>query len=282
MQITRTDPKTLELIPGLADKSPASRAEELSAYLHAPVQEGAGGAKQVELRECLRITRPADRREVIAAYWLAGQRAAEYKLLLIEKAWLEKLDQPARDHRALSPAGPLETVRVRAVREAVDADCLESSIALLEAEFDLARRCGAPAGSPWFLPVTPPHAGPYDLKKGSLSPQLLQAWDVRRLVDVIPGYRDDLQHRAQAAAQADVARAAFTATYQDGNAPIETLLSQIEKETAEIRSLLQVATKYNQSIAEYVLRVAPPSIDAETLSRALVIPRSEAPASKPF
>ena len=219
---------------------------------------------------------------MIAAYWLARQRAAEYKWLLIEQAWLERLDQPARDHRAASSAGPLETVRVLAAREAVNADVLESSIALLEAEFDLTRRCGAPAGSSWFLPVTPPHAGPYDLKKGSLPPQLSQAWDVRRLVDVIPGYLDDLQHRAQAAVQADVARAAFTAAYQDGNASIESILTQIEKETAEVRSFLETATKYNQSIAEYVLRVAPPSIDAETLSRALVIPRTEAPAGKPF
>ncbi len=282
MQITRTDPKTLELFPGLTERPPASRAQELSAALHATAQASQTGVKAVELRECLRSARPADRREVIAAYWLARQRAAEYKWLLIEQAWLERLDQPARDHRAASSAGPLETVRVLAAREAVNADVLESSIALLEAEFDLTRRCGAPAGSSWFLPVTPPHAGPYDLKKGSLPPQLSQAWDVRRLVDVIPGYLDDLQHRAQAAVQADVARAAFTAAYQDGNASIESILTQIEKETAEVRSFLETATKYNQSIAEYVLRVAPPSIDAETLSRALVIPRTEAPAGKPF
>jgi hypothetical protein len=283
MQITRsTDPKTLDLFSGLAERPPASRAQELSAALHAPAQASQPGVKAVELRECLRNARPADRREVIAAYWLARQRAAEYKWLLIEQAWLERLDQPARDHRAASSAGPLETVRVLAAREAVNADVLESSIALLEAEFDLTRRCGAPAGSSWFMPATPPHAGPYDLKNGSLSPQLSQSWDVRRLLDVIPGYLDDLQHRAQAAVQADVARAAFTAAYQDGNAPIDSILTQIERETAEVRSFLQTDTKYNQSIAEYVLRVAPPSIDAETLSRALVIPRAEAPASKPF
>jgi hypothetical protein len=275
MQITRsTDPKTLELFSGLVEKSVTSRAQELSAALHTQAQ-GESGVKPVELRECLRIARPADRREVIAAYWLARQRAAERQWLAIEKAWLDQLDQPARDHRAASPAGPLETVRVRAAREAVDADRLESSIALLEAEFDLTRRCGPSAGSSWFMPVTSPHAGPYDLKQASLAPQLSQSWAVRRLVDVIPGYLDDLQHRASAAVQADVARAAFTAAYQEGNAPIETLLSQIEKETAEVRSFLQAATKYNQSIAEYVLLVAPPSIDAETLSRALVVPRAE-------
>jgi hypothetical protein len=293
MQVARsTDPKTLELFSSLVDKSVASRAQELCAALHAPPQAGQSGGQPVELRECLRIARPADRREVLAAYWLARQRAAENQWLAYEKAWLDQLDQPARDHRVASPAGPLETVRVRAAREAVDADRLESSIALLEAEFDLTRRCGATAGlasprgngaaaaagSSWLMPVTAPHAGPYDLKQASLSPQLAQSWAVRRLLDVIPAYLDDLQHRANAVVQADVARAAFTAAYQDGNAPIETLLSQIEKETAEVRSFLQAATKYNQSIAEYVLAVASPSIDAETLSRALVIPR----ASKPF
>ena len=117
------------------------------------------------------------------------------------------------------------------------------------------------------------------MKKGSLPPQLWQSWAVRRLLDVIPGYLDDLQHRANAAVQADVARAAFTATYQEGNAPAETVLTQIERETAEVRSFLQAATKYNQSIAEYVLLVAPPGIDAATLSGALVIPD---PAGKPF
>jgi hypothetical protein len=283
MQITRTDPKTLERFSGLADeKSKASRAQELATFLHAPVQVGEGGAKPVELRECLRLARPADRRDVIAAYWLARQRAAENQWLAYEKTCLEQLDQPARDHRVASTTGALESVRVHAVREAVDADRLESGIALLEAEFDLTRRCGVPAGSSWYLPVTVPHAGPYDLKQGSLPTQLSQSWTVRRLVDVIPGYLDDLQQRATAVVQADVARAAFTAAYQEGNAPIETVLSQIEKETAEVRSFLQAATKYNQSIAEYVLLVAPPSIDAETLSRALVIPRAEPPASKPF
>jgi hypothetical protein len=125
------------------------------------------------------------------------------------------------------------------------------------------------------MPITAPHAGPYDLKQASLPPQLAQSIAVRRLVEIIPGYLDNLQHRASAAVQADVARAASAAAYQDGNASVETLLGQIEKETAEVRSFLQVATKYNQSLAEYVLTVAPPSIDAETLSRALVIPRAK-------
>ncbi len=282
MQTTRsTDPKTLELFSFLAEKekSPASRAQELSAFLHASARET--GVKAVELGDCLRLARPADRRGVITAYWLARQRAAEHQWLLHEREWLEQLDQPARDHRAASPAGRLESVRVYAAREAVNADLLESSIALLEAEFDLTYRCGAPTGSPWFMPVTPPHAGPYDLKQGSLSPQVSQSWPVRRLVDVIPGYLNDLQQRATAAVQADVARAAFTATYQEGNAAVETVLTQIEKETAEVRSFLQTATRYNQSIADYVLLVAPPSIDAERLSRALVIPRTQ-PAAKPF
>jgi hypothetical protein len=283
MQMSRpADPKNQELFSGLVDKSVASRAQELSAELNSPPQASDASVKAVELRDCLRIARPADRREVIAAYWLARQRAAEHQWLLIEKAWFDQLDQPARDHRAASATGPLETVRVRAVREAVNADLFESGIALTEAEFDLTRRCGAPAGSPWFLPITPPHAGPYDLKKGSLPPQMAQSWAVRRLLEVVPGYLDDLQHRAHATVQADVARAAFTTTYQEGNAPVETVLSQIEKETAEVRAFLQAGTKYNQSIAEYVLLVAPPTIDAETLSRALVIPRAEPPAKKPL
>jgi hypothetical protein len=278
MQITRsTDPKGMELFSGLVEKSVANRAQELCTALHAPLQAGQAsqtGVKPVELRECLRMARPADRREVIAAYWLARQRAAESQWLAYEKAWLDQLDQPARDRRATSPAGPLETVRLRAAREAVDANRLESSIALLEAEFDLTRRCGAAAGSPWLMPVTAPHAGPYDLKQASLSPQLSQSWAVRRLVDVVPGYLDDVQHRASAAVQADVARAASAAAYQDGGATVETLLGQIERETTEVRSFLQAVTKYNQSIAEYVLLVVSPSIDADTLSRALVIPRS--------
>ena len=111
---------------------------------------------------------------------------------------------------------------------------------------------------------------------------MAQSWAVRRLLEVIPGYLDDLQHRAHATVQADVTRAAFTTTYQEGNVPVETVLTQIEKETAEVRAFLQAGTKYNQSIAEYVLLVAPATIDAETLSRALVIPRAQAPASKPL
>ena len=283
MQVSRpADPKNQELFSSLVEKSVASRAQELSAELNASSPASDASVKAVELRDCLRLARPADRREVIAAYWLARQRAAEHQWLLVEKAWFDQLDQPARDHRAASAAGPLETVRVRAVREAVNADLFESGIALTEAEFDLTRHCGAPAGSPWFLPITPPHAGPYDLKKGSLPPQMAQSWAVRRLLEVVPGYLDDLQHRAHATVQADVARAAFTTTYQEGNVPVETVLSQIEKETAEVRAFLQAGTKYNQSIAEYVLLVAPPTIDAETLSRALVIPRAQAPASKPL
>ena len=153
MQLSRSaDPKSQELFSGLVEKSVASRAQELSAELNAPPQASDASVKAVELRDCLRIARPADRRDVIAAYWLARQRAAEHQWLLIQKAWFDQLDQPARDHRAASSAGPLETVRVRAVREGVNADLLESGIGLLEAEFDLTRRCSARPVRPGSCP----------------------------------------------------------------------------------------------------------------------------------
>ena len=73
-------PQDLEIFSGLVERPMASRAQELSALLHAPDLASDAGVKAVELRECLRIARPADRRDVIAAYWLARQRAAEHQL----------------------------------------------------------------------------------------------------------------------------------------------------------------------------------------------------------
>jgi len=263
-------PPASGLYPGLVDERPGVRAKQLAVTLHwhRSLPEPAG--QPIDLRACLREATPADRRGLIEAYWLARQRAAEYQVLVTQSDFLEEVAALAPGH----PAGTAESDeadRLRAPRLAVKADLLRAHVHVLESQFELTRRLHRPLESPWPLPATTPHSGPYLLKLEAQPPELVESWPLRRLAATIPVLAAGLEDRATAVVRADAARAQATAAYQAGAAPLDPVLTAIDRQTTETLAFLAALTDYNRAIADYVLTVLPPSVSADQLVKTLVI-----------
>jgi len=263
---------TSALYPGLVAAKPAVRAKHLNEALHwrRTLPEPLG--EPIDLRECLAGVSGADRRPVIAAYWLAAQRAAEYQVLAGQVDFLEELVPVAMERRN-EPLGPAAMLDLRALRLAAQADLLRAHLELLDAQFQLTRRVGRPLDSPWLLPATTPHAGPYLLKLEAQPRELVESWPLRRLAAVIPALADGLQGRAAAVVEADAARAAATEGYRAGTEPMPRLLASITRQTEETLAFLETLTEYNEAIADYALAVLPSTIPAEQLAKTLVVTR---------
>ena len=260
-------PPAAGLYPALVDEDSAVRAKQLAVTLHWHRSLPEPPGQPIDLGACLREAPPADRRGLIEAYWLAGQRAAEYQALVTQSDFLEEV-------AALAPAdaaGASETERLRAARRAVEADRLDTQVDLLESQFELSRRLHRPLGSSWLLPATTPHCGPYLLKLEAQPRQLVESWPLRRLAATIPVLAAGLEDRATAVVRADTARAEATAVYQAGTAPLDLVLAAIDRQTSETLAFLAALTDYNQAIAEYTLTVLPPQVSADQLVKTLVV-----------
>jgi hypothetical protein len=258
------------LYPALVDEDSAVRAKQLAVTLHWHRSLPEPPGQPLDLGACLREAPAADRRGLIEAYWLAGQRAAEYQALVTQSDFLEEV-------AALGPAdgaGASETDeadRLGAARRAVEADRLDTQVDLLEAQFELSRRLHRPLDSSWVVPATTPHCGPYLLKLEAQPRQLVESWPLRRLAATIPVVAAGLEDRATAVVRADTARAEATAAYQAGTAPLDVVLAAIDRQTAETLAFLAALTDYNQAIAEYTLTVLPPQVSADQLVKTLVV-----------
>jgi hypothetical protein len=263
-------PAAAGLYPGLVDAKPSVRAQRLAEglYWNRSISELTG--KTIELKDCLREVKPADRQELIAAYWLARQHAAEYQTLVTHNDWLEELSAFALERRR-HPGGPEEMLRLRAAQLAVKANLLEMQLKLMDAQFELTRRAGLPLDSTWLLPTTAPHAGPYLLKLEAQSREVVASWPIKRLTVIIPGLTTSLQDRATAVVEADLARAAAAAAYQAGAQPIDYVLTVANRQTTETRAFLATVSEYNRAIATYVLTVLPASVSSDKLVQALVL-----------
>ena len=265
-------PAASGLYPALVDADPAVRAKHLTTALHwnRVLPEPAG--QPIELAECLPARSGTDRRDVIAAYWLARQRAAEYQVRAGQIDLLEEFIPSVIEQRH-GPSGAEAMLQLRAAKLAADADLLQTRLELLAAQFDLARRSGLPLDGPWPVPATVPHSGPYLLKLEAQPRGLVASWPVRRLAATIPALSDNLQQRAAAVVDADTARSAATATYRAGRQPIDDVLVCISRQTEETLAFLETLTAYNRAIADYALAVLPAAIPGEQLLGTLVVVR---------
>ena len=267
-----TSQSALGLYSALLEAKPAVRAKLLSVELHwaRTLPEEAG--ESIELRKCLTGLSGADRRQVIAAYWLAAQRAAEYQALVAEISFLEGLVLTALERRN-EPLGAEAMLELHAAKLATQADLHSAEVGLLDAQFQLTRCAGRPLDSPWLVPATAPHPGPYLLKLEAQPRELVETWPLRRLAALIPALSAGLEERAAAVVQADAARAAATAAYRAGSQPIAPALASITHQGDETRAFLEMLTKYNEAIADYALAVLPSTIPGEQLAGTLVVIR---------
>jgi len=260
----------LGLYSGLLGLEPGIRTKLLTVDLHSertlPEQVG----ESIELQQCLAASSVAGRRQVIAAYWRAAQRAAEYQALAAQVSFFEELEPTAMQQRN-EPSGAEAMLALRAAKLAAQADLLAARLNLLEAQFQLTRRAGRPQEGSWLLPATIPHSGRYRLKLDAQPKELAESWPVRRLAVTIPAFSEGLQQRAAVVVGADDTRAATTAAYRAGSQPITPVLASIAYQTKETFAFLETLTEYNEAIADYALRVLPSSVRGEQLAGTLVV-----------
>lgn len=260
----------LAMFAGLADASPALRAKQLSRILHAAAQGAGDEGRPIELGELLRSYLAADRRGLIHAYWRASSQGAKYQSLVRQSELLESL-VPAAVERRKQPSGAREMLEVRARQLQTEADRTEAKARWLAARFELTERSGRPVESVWLVPVTLPHAGPYQLQLESQPPAVANAWPVRGLAASVPVHYESVRRRATAVVAADLARAEATAAYLRGSGRVETVLAAIEAYTCQTQAFLETVAQYNQAIADYALAVVPPTLPGEQLLRTLVV-----------
>ena len=120
------------LYPALSEAAPAVRAKQLTLALHWDRSLPENSAKPMSLPECLAREAGGNRRETLAVYWLARQRAAEYQAIAQESEFLENLSSDALERRN-EPTGAVDMLYLRAAR-------LSAKAALEEAQRGAGRK----------------------------------------------------------------------------------------------------------------------------------------------
>jgi hypothetical protein len=281
----------------LRELPPGSRTQRLTTLLHEDRDLPPGAVRPLRLDECLRAAPGASRLAVIDAFWLARQRAAEYQALARQAQWLEavvpllleggaqtetgkggqspvaaKAQGVLRTNRdsPLFPDAAEAMLQLRCARLATEAAKADAHVALVEAQFDVARWTGRTGDTAWPLASTVPCCGGFALRAASGQGPAGASWPQRRWAATIPASAEAVAQRATAVVAADAARAAAVAAYQAGRQPWDDVLVGIYAETEQTLALLQALSQYNQSIAAYVTVVLPSSTPPDALAAALV------------
>jgi hypothetical protein len=254
----------------LLDATPAVRAKQLTLALHWDRSLPENSAKPMSLSQCLARDAGGNRRETLAVFWTARQRAAEYQAIAQEADLLENLSADALEHRN-NPSGPLDMLCLRAAKLSAKAALEESRAALVESQFELAIRTQSTADTIWPLSSTPPHSGSYELNLAAQPRQLVQSRPMLRLATSIPTLGVSVQEHAAAVVEADAARSAAVEAYAVGSKPLDSVLQAIASQSRQMTTFLQTLTDYNRSIADFALAVLPPTLAADKLAAALVV-----------
>ncbi len=252
---------TARLYEALVNVSPAARAKQLATALYWSQSLPGSAGEPIELRDCLRNVPESNRRAVVEAYWTAARRAAEYQVLAAERDLLDGLAGAAAQ-----PGAALD-----AARQDVRARLLEAEAALVESQFELARRAGRTQDAKGLLPTTTPHAGPYALKLEAQPREVAESWPIKRLAAAIPGLAENLNTRASTVVELDGLRAQTAADYQAGRASLTDVLDAIQRQSSETIAAIGTLTEYNLAIAEYVARVIPAGTTNDRLVGSLVV-----------
>ena len=247
----------------------AVQAKRLVLQLHTPGEGGPDG-KPATLEACLKGLSNRQRQPVLAAYWVASMRLAEYRAYRQRIGLLDDLVQVATLGAASTPDA---IAKLKAARLAADADLLEAEVRLAAAQSELTQSCGQPLDDPWLLPTTPPHAGPYQIRLELQPRPLAESWAMKRLGATIPALSDSLGRRARAVVDADRLRVETIAAYRNRESSFQRVLDAVERQAGETLGFLGVLLAYNQSIAEYAMAVVPPAIPEEKLVATLVVVR---------
>lgn len=211
-----------------------------------------------------------DRRALIAAYWRGRGRIAACQIRQQQHQQLSAL-QSAALHLRDQPNAAEAMLRLQTALLAAEAGAVETQVAILASQFELALAMRRPLSGNWPLPTTPPHAGHFRLKLETQPAALVQAMPVRQLARGIPTLYEALLRRAEAVVAADAARAEISARCESGEALVDPAILVTAHTAEESLSLLADQTDYNVQFAGYVLAVAPPTLGAQELAGLLVV-----------
>jgi hypothetical protein len=245
--------------------TPGAQAKQIALALHAARPMPAAAGQPLSLRDCLAQRGQTDRQTVIDAYWLLAQRVAEYHLAGQRLQWCGELLSVVE--RAGSAAA---LAQVQAAQQSAAAAIEDARLAMLDAQFDLARRMTLAEAVAPPLPSTAPHWGRYLTDAERLPQPAAAAWSLRRLAGLIGARAVVIQRQAAAIVAAEDARqSAAAGLAQQGG--VAAALEAVAAQAAAAQQMLRTLTEHNSAIAEYALSVLPPQVGDDELLAALVV-----------
>lgn len=267
---------------GLAALEPGARAVQLAEILHWDHDLPEKAGLSITLADCLRRNLNPNRMELVRAYWLARQYAAERQLLAREIELLRNLEA-SWDQSTL---GDLDRRRLATEVLAAKAAYFETEAMILGAQFNLTLVDGQAAGTEWLFPVTAPAVAPplapesTNSAAGAVIAQPypgsipVQMWSAenrarRRLTDLLSARYSELLERAAAVVEADLASAECMAGQGEANGSLESVLDARRRQIEATFDFLAALTSYNIERAEAVLQRFPLSGSTELLVREL-------------
>ena len=252
------------------------RTQELVEQLHrsaalAPEE----AAVRVTLDQCLAGASGTSRRALIDAYWSTAEAAAVRTIWTQKVTQLGALAQSAMRFRE-SPAGAVAMLEVHGARLAAQGSEREAAAELWAARWKLTDEMRKPLGETWLMTETLPHAGRYDTKLETLSAESPLRKRLQTQADRIAVLHEVLQSRAEAVLLGDHASEQALQIYAAGRSAVAAPLDAFRRQTAASEALLAAATRYNDEIADYAMRLLPGETPSETLVGALVVNRAPA------
>jgi hypothetical protein len=245
--------------------TPGAQAKQIALALHAARPMPAAAGQPLSLRDCLAQRGQTDRQTVIDAYWLLAQRVAEYHLAGQRLQWCGELLSVVE--RAGSAAA---LAQVQAAQQSAAAAIEDARLAMLDAQFDLARRMTLAEAVAPPLPSTAPHWGRYLTDAERLPQPAAAAWSLRRLAGLIGARAVVIQRQAAAVVAAEDARQS-TAAGLSRQGGVAAALEAVAAQAAAAQQMLRTLTEHNSAIAEYALSVLPPQVGDDELLAALVV-----------
>lgn len=266
LQDAANEPSLLvDALPTLASMSAIEQNRRLATLMFGrkilPPQSEA-----TNLADLLRGCPPAQRREMLSAYWETAERKAEYIAWMQQTIVLAELFPPALQQWS-RPGGAPAMLDLQAARTAADAGLENAHRRLIEAAYRLGALSGRNADV-LPIPAGVPYVGPYAARAEALPASLRARSDIQAYLARLGGDFEALSYWIRSAAAWDEARRGAERRFVQGMGPLSDVLELADAEFRELLRYAAAAGAYNKCIAEYVL-TAYPDLAPDVLMAAL-------------
>lgn len=195
------------------------------------------------------------RRQAVKAYWNLVVSIADYHHALDEFDMITRMAANSNDKL------------VEAAAAGAEARVAEAKLIATAAQFDLASFSPSETALP--IPADAPLIGEYRTEYGSLFGRAPAPIGIKRLAAMLPLYCDQVLARG---------RAVYAASEAQSRADDLTTFREL---SAHRRAFLGAVRDYNDSIADYALQVATPSMSVATVTGMLIVRHTPAADSAP-